>query len=46
MAKTLLFREDARRSMERGINKVADTVGITLGPKGRNSARRLSPTTA
>ena len=36
MAKTLLFREDARRSMERGINKVADTVGITLGPKGRN----------
>ena len=36
MAKTLLFREDARRAMERGINKVADTVGITLGPKGRN----------
>ncbi|MDO5114696.1 MAG: chaperonin GroEL [Synergistaceae bacterium] len=36
MAKTLLFKEDARRAMERGINKVADTVGITLGPKGRN----------
>lgn len=36
MAKILLFREDARRAMERGINKVADTVGITLGPKGRN----------
>lgn len=36
MAKILLFKEDARRSMERGINKVADTVGITLGPKGRN----------
>lgn len=36
MAKILLFKEDARRTMERGINKVADTVGITLGPKGRN----------
>lgn len=36
MAKVLLFKEDARRAMERGINKVADTVGITLGPKGRN----------
>ena len=36
MAKTLLFREDARRALERGIDKVADTVGITLGPKGRN----------
>ena len=36
MAKVLLFKEEARRAMERGINKVADTVGITLGPKGRN----------
>jgi chaperonin GroEL len=36
MAKILLFKEDARRAMERGVNKVADTVGITLGPKGRN----------
>ena len=36
MAKTLIFKEEARRAMERGINKVADTVGITLGPKGRN----------
>ena len=36
MAKILLFKEDARRAMERGINKVTDTVGITLGPKGRN----------
>ena len=36
MAKILLFKEEARRAMERGINKVADTVGITLGPKGRN----------
>ncbi len=36
MSKVLLFKEEARRAMERGINKVADTVGITLGPKGRN----------
>ncbi len=36
MAKILLFKEEARHAMERGINKVADTVGITLGPKGRN----------
>ena len=36
MAKIMLFKEDARRAMERGVNKVADTVGITLGPKGRN----------
>ena len=35
-SKILLFKEDARKAMERGINKVADTVGITLGPKGRN----------
>ena len=38
MSKVLLFKEEARRAMERGINKVADTVGITLGPKGRNVA--------
>ena len=36
MAKILLFKEEDRRAMERGMNKVADTVGITLGPKGRN----------
>ncbi|NLX85007.1 MAG: chaperonin GroEL [Synergistaceae bacterium] len=36
MAKMLLFKEEARRAMERGMNKVTDTVGITLGPKGRN----------
>ncbi|MDD4364380.1 MAG: chaperonin GroEL [Synergistales bacterium] len=36
MAKILAFDEEARRSLERGINKVADTVAITLGPKGRN----------
>ena len=36
MAKEIKFGEDARRSMERGINKLADTVKVTLGPKGRN----------
>ncbi|MDD2392659.1 MAG: chaperonin GroEL [Eubacteriales bacterium] len=36
MAKTLLYGEDARRALERGVNHLADTVKITLGPKGRN----------
>lgn len=36
MAKMLVFQEEARHAMERGISKVVDTVGITLGPKGRN----------
>lgn len=36
MAKELLYTEDARRALERGVNKLADTVKITLGPKGRN----------
>ncbi|MDO5690634.1 MAG: chaperonin GroEL [Tissierellia bacterium] len=36
MAKDIKFSEEARRGMERGINKLTDTVKITLGPKGRN----------
>ncbi|KPU26921.1 molecular chaperone GroEL [Caloranaerobacter sp. TR13] len=36
MAKEIKFSEEARRAMERGINKLADTVKVTLGPKGRN----------
>ena len=36
MAKKLIYGEEARRALERGVNKVADTVKITLGPKGRN----------
>ncbi|MBR7136887.1 MAG: chaperonin GroEL, partial [Clostridia bacterium] len=36
MAKKLMYGEEARRALERGVNKVADTVKITLGPKGRN----------
>ncbi len=33
--KELKFNEDARRSLERGVNAVADAVKVTLGPKGR-----------
>src|ERR671925_656327 len=36
MAKILEFDEDARRALERGVNKLADTVKVTLGPRGRN----------
>ncbi|HHU06491.1 MAG TPA: chaperonin GroEL [Clostridiales bacterium] len=36
MAKQLIYNEDARRALERGINHLTDTVKITLGPKGRN----------
>ncbi|MCQ2457430.1 MAG: chaperonin GroEL [Clostridia bacterium] len=36
MAKQIKFGEDARRSLEKGVNMLADTVKITLGPKGRN----------
>ncbi|WP_439678039.1 chaperonin GroEL [Embleya sp. MST-111070] len=36
MAKILQFDEKARRSLERGVNALADTVKVTLGPKGRN----------
>lgn len=36
MAKELKFGEDARKSLERGVNILADTVKVTLGPKGRN----------
>lgn len=36
MAKEILYREDARKRLEAGVNKLADTVKVTLGPKGRN----------
>jgi chaperonin GroEL len=36
MAKILKFDEDARRALERGVNKLADAVKVTIGPKGRN----------
>ena len=36
MAKQLKFNDEARRALEAGVNKLADTVKVTLGPKGRN----------
>ena len=36
MAKVLCYHEDARRYLETGVNKLADAVKVTLGPKGRN----------
>ena len=36
MAKEIKFGEDTRKSLETGVNKLADTVKVTLGPKGRN----------
>ena len=36
MAKQIQYGEEARRSLEKGVNALADTVKITLGPKGRN----------
>jgi len=36
MAKQLIYGEEARRALEKGINALADTLKITLGPKGRN----------
>jgi chaperonin GroEL len=35
-AKNLIYDENARRALERGVNKVAEAVKVTLGPKGRN----------
>jgi chaperonin GroEL len=36
MAKTITYNEDARRALERGFDALAEAVGVTLGPKGRN----------
>ena len=36
MAKDIIYGEEARKSLQAGIDKLADTVKITLGPKGRN----------
>jgi chaperonin GroEL (HSP60 family) len=52
MAKELLYGERPEKSLQKGIDQVANTVKITLGPRGgtwswiRNSARRSLPTTA
>ena len=36
MAKDIRFAQDTRKALEAGVNKLADTVKVTLGPKGRN----------
>ena len=36
MAKQIKYGEEARTALQRGVDKLADTVKITLGPKGRN----------
>ena len=36
MAKQIIYSEQARKALQSGIDKLADTVKITLGPKGRN----------
>ena len=36
MAKIICYGEEARKALEKGVNQLADTVKITMGPKGRN----------
>lgn len=36
MAKQLLYGEEARKAIQRGVDKLANAVKVTLGPKGRN----------
>ena len=36
MSKIILYQEDARRALERGMDILAEAVSVTLGPKGRN----------
>ena len=36
MAKQIIFKEDARYALKRGVDALADAVKVTLGPKGRN----------
>ena len=36
MAKQIIYGEEARRALERGVNQLADTVKLTIGPNGRN----------
>ena len=42
MAKQILFNEEARKALKRGVDKVADTVKVTMGPRGRNVAMSKS----
>ena len=41
--KNLVFNEEARKGLEAGVNKLADVVKVTLGPKGRNCLLYTSP---
>ena len=36
MAKNIIFGEEARKALQTGVDKLADAVKVTLGPKGRN----------
>ena len=36
MSKRIIYNEDARRALERGMDILAEAVAVTLGPKGRN----------
>ena len=36
MSKQIIFNEDARKALKRGVDVVADVVKVTIGPKGRN----------
>jgi chaperonin GroEL len=36
MAKQIIYSEDARQALKRGVDKLANAVKVTLGPKGRN----------
>ena len=40
MAKQIKYGVEARKALEAGVNQLADTVRVTLGPKGRNVLRR------
>ena len=46
MAKQLLFNEEARAALLRGVNVIAHAVKVTLGPKGRNSSSRTTTRTS
>ena len=41
-AKEIIFEEEARSKLKEGIDKLADTVAVTLGPKGRNVGLQTS----
>ena len=44
MAKEIKYGVEARKALEAGVNKLADTVRVTIGPKGRNVVLRSSQT--